>query len=86
MLTGTGSQAWMTAKYQEKREKALKDRTKYSDERLEEVDILDKPAHGGGRTNDDIYEIDQFPFPLDQSIRSRKKIDIRKEDPRVGGD
>lgn len=74
----------MTETLEEKRRKALKDRTKYDDDILEEVEILDRPELGGGRTNPDSYEIKQFPFPTDSSIRRKRKIDLR-EDPATGG-
>ena len=32
---------------------------------------------GGGRTDDKHYERKQNPYPLDQSIRKKKTIDIR---------
>ena len=84
MLHGKGDQYWMTEDYEEDRRKALKDRTKYSDERLEDVDVLDDETLGDGKTNPDSYEIKQFPFPVNQSIRDRKELDLRQVDPRRG--
>jgi len=85
MLHGKGSQYWMTSEYQEKRRKALEDRSKYSDITLDDLDVLDDDRLGGGKTDNDSYEIKQFPYPLDSTIKSKKTIDIRKVDPRVGG-
>lgn len=84
VLSGKGDQYWMTRDYQEKRCRALKDRTKYDWERLHNTDVSSNAALGGGRTNDDNYEIKQFPFPMDQSIRKKKIIDLR-DDPATGG-
>jgi len=86
MLYGKGSQYWMTSDYEDKRRKALVDRSKYSNTVLEDADVLNDIRLGGGTTDDDSYEIKQFPFPLDPSIKSRKTLDLRKEDPRTGGD
>lgn len=80
------NQFWLTKKYDKKRQKALEDKSKYDDEQLELLDVdPDCPSEGGGRTNDDSYEFKQFPFPMDNSIRKRKKIDLRDVDPSVGG-
>jgi hypothetical protein len=84
MLHGKGDQYWMTEEYEKDRRKALKDRSKYSDTQLDKVDLLDKPHLGGGRTDPDNWEVWQFPFPMDQSIRRRQKVDIRKVDPAIG--
>jgi len=84
-LHGKGDQYWCTEDYEEKRRKALKDRSKYNDDRLEKVDLNDKPSLGGGKTDDDTYTIKQFPYPQDQSIRRRKKVDLREVDKRTGG-
>jgi len=84
MLHGKGDQFWMTQTYHDKRAKALEDRTKYSDELLDQLDVLDDQSLGGGRTNPDSYEIKQFPFPMDTSIKSKKKMDLREADPRIG--
>jgi len=85
MLHGKGSQFWMTESYEDKRQRVLEDRTLYDDETLDALDVLDDPTLGGGVHDPDTYEIKQFPFPMDASIKSREKIDIRKADPRIGG-
>lgn len=85
MLHGKGSQFWMTNEYEEKRRKALEDRTKYDDDTLDTLDVLDDPTLGGGRTDGDTYELKQFPFPMDSSIKSKQTLDIREADPRTGG-
>jgi len=84
MLHGKGSQYWMTNTYEEKRQKALEDRTKYSDSVLSDLDVLTDTTLGGGKTDPDTYQIKQFPFPIDSSIKSKKAVDIRNVDPRIG--
>lgn len=84
MQHGKGSQYWMTKSYEYDRQHALEDRSTYTSEELAELDIT-SPAQGGGSTNQDSYELYQFPFPMDQSIKQRKKVDIRDEDPTIGG-
>jgi len=84
MQHGKGSQYWMTKSYEDDRQRGLEDRSKFTTAELEELDIT-SPSQGGGKTNSDSYEIDQFPFPMDQSIRQRKTIDLREEDPSIGG-
>lgn len=85
ILTGKGDQYWMTQDYEDKRLKALVDRTKYDGETLHEVDVSSNASLGGGMTDDDTYIIKQFPFPTDQSIRRRKEVDLREVDPTIGG-
>lgn len=84
MLHGKGDQYWMTLDYEAKRRKALEDRYKYDGERLEIVDVSSNSELGGGKTNPESFEVKQFPFPLKQSIRKKKTIDLR-DDPRTGG-
>ena len=84
MLAGKGDQYYLTESYESDRQKALKDRTKYSDTLLDEVDVLDDTTLGDGKTNEDSYEIKQFPFPVDGSVRGKKTVDLRKVDPRRG--
>ena len=84
MLHGKGDQYWMTNTYEDDRNKVMLDRTKYDNDKLTEVDLLDKPQYGGGRTNPDTWEIWQYPFPMDTSIRQRKKVNIKNLDPAVG--
>ena len=89
MLHGKGignysenDQSWMTDKYQKKRVKGLEDREKLSASELLTYEI--SGAQGGGRTITSTYEVKQFPFPVDTTIRRKKTIDIRKVDPRIG--
>ena len=84
---GTGNysstdQSFLTQKYHKKRKRGLKDKSKLSADEILYYEI--SGAQGGGETDNKTYEIKQFPFPVDQSIRRRKKIDIRKVDPRIG--
>ena len=81
---GKGEQYWMTKSYEYDRQNALEDRSKYTDEELIAVDIT-SPVEGGGKTNHKSYEEYQFPFPMDQNIKQREKIDIRNVDPTIGG-
>ena len=83
LLHGKGDQYFLTKEYQEKREKALRDRTKYVDATLDDLDLLDDTTLGGGKTDNSNYMIKQFPFPLDSSIKSKKTLDIRIADPRI---
>ena len=85
VLSGKGSQFWITKSYQEDRVKALEDRSKYTDTQLDLVDVLDDEALGGGRTDDDSYQFKQFPYPTNAQIRKKQTIDIRDVDPTVGG-
>ena len=72
MHTGKGSEAWIRKNYEEKRRKALKDRTKFSEDELEYLEV--SFPKGGGRTNPRTYKIKQFPFP---TSGRKKTIDIR---------
>ena len=91
MLHGKGkgnyqdtSQAFLTQKYEDKRLKGLEDRLNLTaDERLE-YEI--SGSEGGGRSKDSTYQMYQFPFPTEQSIRKRVKVDMRVVNPKVGGD
>jgi len=72
MLSGKGSQAWMTKTFEERRRKALKNRYPFSDEEL--IDLEIEFGEGGGRTNPNTFKIRQFPFP---TKGKRDVIDIR---------
>jgi len=77
MLDGNSSgQKFLRKSFENDRRKALKDRSKYTDSQLEYWGVYF--PQGGGATNPDTWTIWQFPYPQDQSIRSKKKIDIRK--------
>jgi len=82
MLHGKGNQYWMTEKYESKRKKGLKDRTKLTEQEIIDHDI--EKHQGRGKTDENTYTIKQFPFPLNQTIRKRQKIDIRKVRPELG--
>ena len=80
MLTGRGDQYWQTKEYQERRCKALLDRTGFTDAELEELDI--KPTDGTGRTDSNaVYGVDQVN--VTKGKKTGKRIDIRKH-PRYG--
>jgi len=88
MLHGKGignwnstSQSWMTKSYEETRQKAMEDKSKYTDKELKIYEI--SGAQGGGMTNHEKFEVKQFPFPTDPSIRKKETIDIRKVDPKI---
>jgi len=89
MLHGKGAgnysgkdQSWLTRSYESNRIKGLNDESKLTDSEKLIYEI--SGAQGGGRTNSDTYEIKQFPFPTNPSIRRKQKVDIRKVDPRIG--
>lgn len=73
----------MTKRYERHRRRGMENRYKYDDDYLEKYDV-DFPL-GAGKTKDSTFEVKQFPFPTDQSVRDRKTIDIRKV-PRLGID
>ena len=76
------SQSWLTNKYEDKRRKGLRDRTNLTSDEITYYEI--SGAQGLGSTNNESFEIKQFPFPTDSSIRKRKTIDIRKVDKKIG--
>jgi hypothetical protein len=76
----------MTKKYDDKRQKAMENRERYDEETLKKIDMDDKPAMGGGDTDPDNWTVDQFPYPVDQSIKRREKVNLKVVDPRIGGD
>jgi hypothetical protein len=84
LLHGKGLQDILTESFEDNRRKVLKDRSKYTDEQIEEVRLDDKHAHGGGITDNKSFIIKQFPYPINQSIKRKDKVDVR-EDPRTGG-
>lgn len=83
MLTGLGEEEWMTNTFQDKRNKIREDRTKYNSSDLERYDC-ESIDIGGGETDSDNYEIKQYPYPINTTIRPKKKMDIRNYDPRIG--
>jgi len=82
MLHGYGNQKFLKKSYLEDRRKALLDRSKYNEEDLEELEIIED--EGSGRTNPTNTIIKQFPYPVDSTVRSKQKVDIRKIDPTLG--
>lgn len=85
MIHGKGSQDILTESYQNDRVRVLKDRSKYNDEQIRDADLTGKFADGGGKTDINSFIIKQFPYPVNSSIKQRKKLDLRAEDPRTGG-
>jgi len=83
MLHGRGEQYWMTKTYEDDRLKALDDRTLFTDEDLDELDIED--TQGVGKYDVDTWTVKQNPFPINTSVRKKIKIDVRKSRPQVGG-
>jgi len=83
MLTGRGDQEWMKKDVQDSRNKALENRTGYSDAELERLEIT-SIEDGGGETDSDNYKVKQYPFPLDTTTGTRQKKDIRYTDKRIG--
>lgn len=81
-LDGRGDQQILTKKYLKNRQKALKDRTKFDDDELTELEIT--PLQGQGMTNEDSFIVEQNPYPMDPTIRKKKKVDIRTVDPTIG--
>jgi len=83
MLHGQGdNQKWLKKSYEEDRQKALLDREGFSDEELEDLEV--SVPQGGGSTDPNTWYIWQDPFPIDASVRPRKKVYINKLLPRVG--
>lgn len=83
MLSGRGDQEWMKKSFQDDKNRALEDRTTYTDAELERLEIttIDK---GGGETDSDNFRVKQFPFPLDTAIRAKKEYDLRYVNKKVG--
>jgi len=89
MLHGKGrgnwdrnSQSFLTNKYENKRRKGLRDRTKLTSSEILVYEI--SGAQGLGSTNNEFFEIKQFPFPTDSTIRKKQTIDVRRTDKKIG--
>ena len=82
MLHGKGKQRYISKSYEEDRKKGLSDRTKIDSSLHDWYGI--NVGDGGGRTDINEPRIKQFPFPTDPSIKSRKRLNIRKIDPKLG--
>lgn len=73
MITGRGSQYFLTKEYQIRRCKALLDRTGFTDEELEELDI--RPTDGTGRTDPSKYYVNVRDATAGKT--KAKKVDLR---------
>jgi hypothetical protein len=82
VLDGLGDQQFLTKKYNDDRNKALYDRTKFTNAELTNLEL--NSLQGDGKRDPDSYTIEQFPYPMDPSIRRKKDIDIRVVDPSIG--
>jgi hypothetical protein len=89
MLTGkgvdpytNGSELFLTKKWLEKRNKGLLDKDNIDSSKLTYYGI--SGADGGGSTDPESFEIKQYPFPTNASIRSKKTLDYRKVRPEIG--
>jgi len=76
MINGLGQQKWMRESIEELRREALRDRTVFTDDELEELEV--SFPDGGGKTNPWTYLVQQYPFPQNWNIRQPKWIDIRE--------
>ena len=81
MLNGKGDQKFLTKEYEEDRQKALEDRTRFTDAELEELEIT--ADQGRGRTDYRKYQMLMW-IPLNPAVRKKKRIDLR-ERPQIGG-
>lgn len=79
---GAQDQGFLTESYHKKRCKGLKDKDKLSADEKIKYGIVG--SDGGGRTDEGTYQIEQFPFPIDQTIRRAETLDIRKVKPELG--
>ena len=82
VLHGRGIQDWYTKSYENDRRKALRWRYNFTSDELSDLDI--GATEGTGRTKEDTFELKQFPFPANPSIRPAKKVKITAVDPRIG--
>jgi hypothetical protein len=83
MLTGLGDEEWMTKTFQDKRNKIREDRTKYTSDDISRYDC-DSIDIGGGDTDNDNFEIKQYPYPINTTVRPKKRLDVRDYDNRIG--
>jgi len=82
MLNGNGpNQRFLRKSYEEDRQKALEDRTRYTDEELAKLDITND--QGRGKTDYRKYQMYQW-VPMNQKIRKKQRIDLRDR-PQIGG-
>jgi hypothetical protein len=83
MLHGRGDQKFLTKEYEKYRQRALEDRTRFTDEELDYLEIT--PGQGGGATNYRKFQVWQWPFPTNPKIRQKQKVDLRDR-PQLGWD
>lgn len=83
MQHGHGKQSFLTKSYQRDRRRALEDRTRFTHKELMDLEVTES-GQGAGATDSDKYKIWQHPYPIDQSVRQRKKVDIRIAHPNIG--
>jgi len=82
MLNGNGpNQRFLRKSYEEDRQKALEDRTRYTDDELTELEITND--QGRGKTDYRKYQMYQW-VPMNQKIRKKQRIDLRDR-PQIGG-
>jgi len=82
MLHGKGSQNILSKTTEDDRVSAMRDKTGYSVDELENLGITD--SMGGGKTDERSFVIQQSPFPIDSSIKPKQKFDYRKVRPELG--
>lgn len=82
MLHGRGNQKFLTKSYEEDRQKALEDRTKFTDAELADLEITND--QGRGRTDYRKYQMYQWIVSDPKIRKKKKKIDLR-ERPQIGG-
>lgn len=77
-----GDQSFLMKKWNKDRQKGMEDKSKLDANEISLYEI--SGSEGGGRTLNSTYEVKQFPFPTDPSIRKKQTVDIRKVDPKIG--
>jgi len=82
MLHGKGAQNFLSKATEEDIQSAMRDRKGYTENELLALGITE--SQGMGMTNEKTYQIKQFPFPVDSSIKTKVKVDIRKVKPEIG--
>lgn len=82
MLHGKGNQAILTKTREEDRQEALEDKTGLTADEIITLEITG--SQGGGRTSSDSFVLQQFPFPVDSTIKQKQKLDVRKVRPELG--
>ncbi|MBE3094894.1 MAG: hypothetical protein IMZ52_07660 [Actinobacteria bacterium] len=81
MLHGRGNQKFLTKEYEEDRQEALENRTKFTDAELTDLEIT--TDQGRGKTDYRKYQVWQWTG-YSPKIRKKRKIDVRSR-PQVGG-